>query len=394
MYNFTTIGKRYDVGSAKWEEIHKYLPEEQGDIIPFSVADMELEIAPEIREGLKKYIDNYVLGYARPTKDFLQVVCNWMKKRHNWNIQPEWIVSTPGVVPAFYGAVNCFTQPGDGVLLLTPVYYPMSKAIRANGRQIVESPLINNHGRYEIDFVDFEKKVQEPNTKLFILCSPHNPCSRVWSKGELTKMAEICMENHVLVVADEIHSDLIMPGYTHTAYGSLSEAIQNNAIICTAPSKTFNLAGLQTSNIIIANPKLRQTYKNHMDLHSAVAKCNVLGYEANRLAYTLCEGWLDQLIEVIDKNRQVIETYLGEKYPEIIITPLEGTYLMWLDFNALGIPYEELAQALRLEAKLFFDDGYIFGKAGEGFERWSLACPTRYIEEALVRLDKMLTKKK
>ena len=393
MYNFETINSRFTTGSKKWSEIREYLPEEQGDIIPFSVADMELEIAPEIKEGLKKYIDKYVLGYANPTPEFLAAVCKWMQKLHNWTIQPEWILNTPGVVDAFFACVHCYTQPGDGVLLLTPVYYPMYNAINRTGRKLVESPLINKDGRYEIDFADFEAKVKEPNTKLFILCSPHNPCGRVWTKEELAKMAELCNENNVLVISDEIHSDLIMPGYEHVVYAAVSPEARDNCVVCTAPSKTFNLAGLQTSNIIIPNAKLRQTFKNHQMNQANNPKCNVLGYEANRLAYTYCEGWLDQVIALVNKNQQIIREFFKANYPEVVISPLEGTYLLWLDFNGLGIPYMELAEALRKEAKLFFDDGYIFGKQGECFERWNLAGPTRYIEEALVRLDGMLKKR-
>lgn len=394
MYNFQTIHSRYTTGSKKWAEIHEYLPGDQSDIIPFSVADMELEMAPEIKEGLKQYIDHNVLGYANPTSEFLDSVCYWMKKRHQWTIKPEWILNTSGVVEAFFSCVKCFTQPGDGVLLMTPVYYPMYAAINRAGRKLVESSLINHYGRYEIDFADFEAKVKDPNTKLLILCSPHNPCSRVWSKAELSKIAELCYANHVLVVSDEIHFDLVMPGYKHTVFAMVSPEAQENCVVCTAPSKTFNIAGLQISNIIIPNEKLRQTFRNHQLQQANNPKCNVLGYVANQIAYQQCESWFDQVLALINKNRQIIEEFFKKKYPEVIVTPLEGTYLLWIDFNGLGIPYKELAEKLRREAKLFFDDGYIFGAPGEGFERWNLACPTRYIEEGLERLDATLKKQK
>lgn len=393
MYNFETIGTRYTTGSKKWAEIHQYLPEEKGDIIPFSVADMELEIAPEIKEGMKKYIDRYVLGYANPTQEFRETVCDWMQKRHNWTIKPEWIVSTPGVINALYTSVQCFTNPGDGVMLLTPVYYPMYTAITSNKRTLVDCPLINNHGHYEINFADFEAKCKDPNTKMLIFCSPHNPSSRVWTKEELEKLAKICLDNDVLMVSDEIHFDLIMPGHTHTVLATLSEEVQQHSVICTAPSKSFNLAGMQTSNIIIANEDLRKKFMDNQLLLEMNPKCNILGYEANRLAYTYCADWLDQVVALIEKNRSMITEFLKLRHPEIAVTPMEGTYLLWMDFNKLGVPYKQLAEELRTKAKLFFDDGFIFGTQGEGFERWNLACPTRYAQEGLARLDAYLKEK-
>ena len=389
-YNFETIGSRYETGSFKWKEIRDYFPEDPGDIIPFSVADMELETAPEIKEGLKDYIDRYVLGYANPNDAFLSAVCGWMKRRHGWEIQKEWIVNTPGVVNAFYNAVQVFTEPGDGVLLMSPVYYPMYRAVALNGRKLVETVLVNRGGRYEIDFADFEKKAALPEVKLLLFCSPHNPVSRVWTREELLRIGEICVKHGVLVCSDEIHFDLIMPGYHHTVFASLPEEIAVNSLVLTAPSKTFNLAGLQTSNIIIPGKELRDRFIAGLRTREVNPKCNVLGMEANRIAYEQCEGWLDQVTDLIDRNRKLVEDYAAERLPELKITPMEGTYLQWLDFRQFGIPYKELAERLRKEAKLFFDDGYIFGAEGEGFERWNLACPQRYVQEAMERMERML----
>lgn len=389
-YNFETISSRYTTGSKKWAEIHQFCPGLNEDIIPFSVADMEFETAPEIRDGLKKYIDQYVLGYANPTDDFLSTVCDWMKRRHNWDVKADWILGTAGIITAMYQAVQTYTKPGEGVMLLTPVYYPMYSSITSNGRKLVDCPLVNNNGRYEINFEDFEKKAADENTRMFILCSPHNPSSRVWTVEELSRMAEICLKHHVLVLSDEIHFDLIMPGHQHHVFATISKEIEQNCIICTAPSKSFNLAGLQTSNIIIPNPELREMFHQHELTLEMNPKCNVLGYEANRLAYRYCEDWLDQAVEIIYRNSKLVTNFFETKYPEIRVTPLEGTYLLWMDFNGTKIPYRELAETLRTEAHLFFDDGYIFGAQGEGFERWNLACPTRYIEEGLDRLDKYL----
>nr|WP_314464764.1 MalY/PatB family protein [uncultured Clostridium sp.] len=392
-YNLETISKRFLVGSKKWDEITQFHPEIDEDIIPFSVADMELDTASEIKEGLKKYIEDHVLGYANPTQAFYDAVCRWMTDRHNWVIKPEWILTTSGVISALYSAVNVYTKPGEGVMLMTPVYYPMYNAISVNDRVLVENKLVNNNGHYEIDFEDFEAKVKDPNTKLLILCSPHNPSSRVWTMEELERIGRLCIDNGVLIVSDEIHFDLVMPGYKHIVFANISEEFAQHSIICTAPSKTFNLAGLQTSSIIIPNEELRKAFRDHQLKEEANPKSNVLGYEANRIAYTECDAWLDKVNELIYKNNQIVEAFMEREFPQVKITKMEGTYLLWMDFNPLGIEYKELAKLLRIEAKLFFDDGYIFGEQGEGFERWNLACPTRYIQEGLERLKVVLNKR-
>lgn len=389
-YDFETVIPRRDSGSMKWREMEPYhCPD---DIIPFSVADMELKNMPEVVEGLKTFLDNSVMGYSNPTDAYKDAVAGWMKRRHNWEIQPQWIVDTPGVINAFFAAVNAFTQPGDGVLLTTPVYYPMYMAAERNGRQVVSSPLRNDDGVYHIDFEDFEAKAKDPNTKLFLLCSPHNPSGRVWTREELERMGRICLDNGVLVCSDEIHNDLVLPGHTHTVFASISEEFAQNCLVCTAPSKTFNLAGLQTSNIIIPNQELQDRFMEELKRHDGNPKCNILGLEACRLAYTHGDQWLDQLLALIDTNRQLVVDFLAKEFPMVKVTPLEGTYLLWMDFRALNIEAKELARILREDGYLFFDDGFIFGDAGAGFERWNLACPTAYITPALERLKKALHK--
>lgn len=389
-YDFETVIHRHGTGSQKWAELASYhCPP---DIIPFSVADMELRNMPEVVEGLKAFLDTSVLGYSNPSAHYKASVCDWMSRRHSWNIQSEWLVETPGVISAFFTAVHAFTQPGDGILLLTPVYYPMYMAAQRNGRDVIASPLRNDDGIYHIDFADFEAKARDPKTKLFILCSPHNPSSRVWSGEELERLGRICLDNDVLIFSDEIHSDLIMPGYHHTAFGSISDEFAQNSIVAIAPSKTFNLAGLQTANSIIPNKLLREAFITELQKHEGNPKCNILGQEACRLAYTYGDEWLRQVLEVIDTNRKLIVDFLGARFPAVKVTPLEGTYLLWIDFRALGIEPRELARILRKEAYLFFDDGFIFGEAGAGFERWNLACPTSYILPALERLETVLKK--
>ncbi len=391
-YDFETVHRRFNTGSGKWDEMMKFGVKESDDIIPFSVADMEFVTAPEIVDALKHELDTSIMGYANPTDEYLDSVCSWMKDRHNWNAKPEWILPSHGIVDAFFEAVKTYTKEGDGIILTTPVYYPMYMAVNFTHRTLIDCPMINTGTRYEIDFDDFERKAEDPNAKMLILCSPHNPCGRVWTREELSRIAEICMKNHVLVVSDEIHFDLIMPRHKHTVYASLSDEAANNCLVLTAPSKTFNIAGLQTSNIFIPNPELRKQFSDSLRLSNPNPKCNILGYRASEAAYRNCANWLDECLSVIDKNRNVIVEFIARELPEIRITNLEGTYLLWLDCNGLGIDYRELERINHEEARLFFDEGYIFGKQGECFERWNIACPTRYIHEALERMKRAYRK--
>lgn len=391
-YDFETVKKRYGTGSFKWDEMKKYGVKESEDIIPFSVAEMEFVTAPEIVEALKKELDESIMGYAAPTENYLETVCEWMRTRHEWNAKPEWILPSHGIVDAFFTAVRTFSKEGEGVILNTPVYYPMYLAIEKQGRKLIDNPLKKSGSRYEIDFDDLERKAADPNTKLLILCSPHNPCGRVWTREELSKIGDICLKNNVLVISDEIHFDLVMPGHKHTVFASISEEFANNCVVCTAPSKTFNIAGLQTSNIFIPNPELREKFLNSLTLSNPSPKCNILGYCASEAAYKNCAAWLDEALSVIDANRKLICGFVARELPSIKVYDLEGTYLLWLDFNGLGLNYKELEKINHGEAKLFFDEGYIFGKGGEGFERWNIACPTRYIQEALERLKKFYNK--
>lgn len=391
-YNFETTVPRYGQGSGKWDALEAAFPNAGEDVIPFSVADMEFETAPEIVEGLKTFVDTNILGYAMATDSYKDAVCSWMKNRHGWDAKPEWMLPAHGVVDAFFKAVRCYTKVGDGVLLLTPVYYPMYKSVEFNNRTLVSCPLVRNGDTYDIDFEDFEKKVKDPNTKMMILCSPHNPCGRIWKKEELEKIGKLCNENGVLVVDDEIHHDLIMPGNQHYVYATLSKEMEQNCLVLTAPSKTFNLAGLQTTNVFIPNEELRQQYLDFIQKESPHPRCNILGYQACELAYQNCGEWLDQCIGVIEKNRDIIVEFLKEHFPQIKVCDMQATYLLWMDWNGLGLDYKELERINMHEAGLIFDEGYIFGEAGEGFERWNLACPTHYIESALERMEKTYKK--
>lgn len=388
-YDFTTCVLRDNGHSVKWEEMKQKNPDVQKGIVPLSVADMEFVTAPEIVRGLKEYIGKETLGYTQATDAYFDAVMLWMKKRHGWDVQKEWIVPAPGVVASLGIAVSALTNPGDGVIIMTPVYYPFYKVVKYTGRSLQENALRETDGGYEIDFDDLEKKLADPDNKMLILCSPHNPVGRVWKKEELLRVGELCEKYGAVVVADEIHHDLIMPGYQHTVFTQVKKSFADFSVICTAPSKTFNLAGMQTSNIIIKNKGMREKFEK-TKLATGIFELNALGYEACRIAYTQCGAWLDELIHVIDENRRLVEAFLKERLPKIRITRLEGTYLQWLDLRRYEIPHFELERLMVQDAQLFFDEGYIFGQAGQGFERLNLACPKSVIEAALKRLERAL----
>ena len=381
-YDFETVVKRENVGSFKWDNMKRINPELGEGIVPFSVADMELKNPPEIIEGLKDYLDHMILGYTGATEEYYASVINWMEKRHGFRPEKEWIVETAGVVPGLGQMVAAFTKPEDAVMIMTPVYYPFRMSIEKNNRTVVTTELVNTGTSYEIDFDDFREKAARPDVTLLILCSPHNPIGRIWTKEELLEIAEICLEEKVFIISDEIHFDLILPGYQHVSLGTFEEKYLNNCVICTAPSKTFNLAGFQTSNHFIAKEEMREKITAARGYHSL----NMMGYKACEIAYTKCESWLEQLLVVLDTNKKYIETFMKENLPEVKVYDLQGTYLQWMDFNALGMDYKELETFMQQEAQMFFDEGYIFGEGGQGFERINIACPTWVIKEAMDRL--------
>nr|WP_074349540.1 MalY/PatB family protein [Proteiniborus sp. DW1] len=390
-YDFETLVDRTDTGSAKWELIKEWNPNASKGVVPFSVADMELKNPPEIVKGLQEYLDSAILGYTIPTESYYNAVCGWMKKRHNWDIRPEWIVNTPGVVTAFFAGIKTLTEPGDGIIVMSPVYYPFYHAIERNDRNIVKNPLISTGTSYKINYEDLEEKAKDPKNKVLLFCSPHNPTGRVWTKEELEKVADICLRNNVFIISDEIHNDLIMPGHKHTVFATISEEVKNNMIVCTAPSKTFNIAGLQNSNIIIPNQNIRERYNKVLE-SNAIGLVNMIGLKACEIAYTQCEDWLEQLIELIYHNHLELKKYIQENIPQIKVYDLEGTYLQWLDFNAFGLSNEQLEELMHKKAELYFDEGYVFGEEGSGFERWNIACPTQVMMEGLERLKKVFAK--
>lgn len=389
VYDFETLVDRSTQGSAKWMFMKEANPNVPAGIAPLSVADLDIPIAPEIVEGLKSALDHVVPGYTLPTDSYMEAVIGWMSKCFSWNPEVESIVLSAGVVPALFTAVRAFSEPGDGVIIQPPVYYPFFQAIERSNRKLVRNPLVITNGRYEIDFDNLKQAAQDRRNKILLFCSPHNPVGRVWTRDELEKIADIVLENDLILVSDEIHADLVMPGHRHTVVPTLGPDIARRSVVCTAPSKSFNLAGMAASNIMIADEQLRARFKEAQEATMGYSLLTTLGYAACELAYRKGEAWLAGLIELVVHNHQVLKQNFAEHFPELTVFDLEGTYLQWVDFRPLGIAAEELERINVHEAYLFLDEGTIFGEQeGAGFERFNLGTPTHVIEAALARLNK------
>lgn len=391
-YDFESIIDRSGCGSSKWEGMKQHNPNVSPDVMPLSVADMEFMTAPEIREGLKHYIDTVIQGYTGPTPCYYDAVLSWQKRRHGFEGKQEWIVTTSGVVSAIFYLVKALTQPGEGVIIQRPVYYPFSMAAEMTGRNLVINELIEKEDTYEMDFADLEAKCQDPNNKVLILCNPHNPIGKVWKPEDLRRLTDICVRNGVFIIDDEIHNDLILPGHTHHALPVVCPDALEHMAYCTAPSKTFNLAGMQLSNIFIPNAEVRekilQAKMQNMSMNQVA-----ISYEACRLAYETGEPWLAELLTVIEGNARYVTDFLAEHIPEARVYPLEGTYLLWVDFRRLGLSHQEL-EKMNLAADLYLDEGYIFGDQGQGFERFNLALPRSALAKAMERLCKAVRERK
>ncbi|MCL2472975.1 MAG: pyridoxal phosphate-dependent aminotransferase [Treponema sp.] len=394
-YDFTTRVNRSGDGSAKWDDMFQKKPDVSSGVVPLSVADMELLNPPDIIQGLKSHLDKTVLGYSLPVPQYYHSVIKWMKKRHNWEVKKEEILLAPGIVPAFYMAIKALTKPGEGVIIQPPVYYPFFKAINNNNRKLVTNPLIRDEENlsYRIDFDDLEAKAKDPNNKILLFCSPHNPVGRVWTEEELRKVSEICLANNVLMLSDEIHFDILLPGIKHTVYSTLSKEAEQNCIVFTAPSKTFNLAGMQTSNLVIPNREIYEQVQNEF-ISNSIFMLGNLGLKACEIAYARCGEWLDEFIVLLRMNCDFVREYFDKHIPQVKVYHLEGTYLQWLDFRAFGLGAKALENFMINDAEWFTDEGIMFGEEGSGFERINLACPTAVLEEALERLRKALTARK
>lgn len=381
-YDFDRVIDRRDTACEKYSFLKKHGLDE--DVLPMWVADMDFETVPEIKERLRQITEHGIYGYTGRTDAYNEAVISWFSRRFQWKIEDRWIISTPGVVFALATAVRTYTEPGDGILIQQPVYYPFERVISRNGRVPVISRLIGGTEQYEMDFIDMERKIREQNVKMMILCSPHNPVGRVWKKEELEQLGTLCETYGVTVVVDEIHCDFVRKGYKHVPFGTL-EHFGKKAVICTAPSKTFNLAGLQASNIIIADPVLRRKFVTELNAQGMFG-AGLYGLTACQTAYETGEEWLEQLLDYLEGNYQYIKTYLQEKLPKVRLTELQGTYLIWMDFRAYGYTDQELNRIMQKEAKLWLDDGPMFGQGGSGFMRLNLAAPKSLVEDAMERL--------
>lgn len=386
MYNFDSIIDRKNTGSIKWDGLSKLFGRD--DIIPLWVADMDFPTAEPIKEALMKRVEHNVFGYTFISEEYYKAVIGWMKKRHNWEIEKDWILYTPGVVPALSYAVKAFTEPGDKIILQSPVYHPFYSTIEENGRTVVKNPLKLVDDKYYMDYDDLERKI-DSKTKMLILCSPHNPVGRVWKEEELKKLADICIKNNIIVVSDEIHFDIVYSGNKHIVFGSISDEIMDNSIILTAPSKTFNIAGLQVSNVIISNEKLRNKFKKELS-KDHIALPNVFGAEALIAAYNYSEDWLDELLTYLEANRDFFIDYINKNIPKLKVIKPEGTYLMWVDCSNLNMDSKELRDFFVNKCKLALNDGIMFGEEGKTFMRFNIGCPRSVLKEALNRIEKAI----
>ena len=382
--NFDEIIPRRGTGSLKYDWAEKR--GKPADILPLWVADMDFATSSYIQEALRETVEHGIWGYSEPLDSYFEALRGWMKRRHNWDMKDEWVIKTPGVVFALAMAVRAFTRQGDAVLIQQPVYYPFREVIIDNGRRVVSSDLVYERetGRYHMNFAQIEELIRQEQVKLLLLCSPHNPVGRVWTKEELHTLGEICLRNHVMVVSDEIHEDFVYSGQ-HCIFSLAGEDFAENCVICTAPSKTFNLAGLQLSNIIIPGRENRALFQREVD-KAGYSQAPLMGLRACEAGYAHGEEWLEALLDYLKGNLAFLEDYCSQNLPGVRIIHPEGTYLVWMDFNDLGLSVRELDDLLVHKAGLWLDSGRIFGKTGEGFQRINIACPRSILEEAMEKM--------
>lgn len=382
--DFNTVVDRRNTYSLKYDFAkRRNMPE---DLLPLWVADMDFKTSSYIQEAILKQTEHGIFGYSEVQEEYFEAVRRWMKRHYDWQVDSKWLIKTPGIVYALAMAVQTFTEEGDGVLIQQPVYYPFSEVIIDNGRKLVSNTLVQDEsGRYGIDFEDFEEKIVTEKIKLFFLCNPHNPVGRVWSEEELKRIGDICYKHHVVVVSDEIHADYVFRG-KHHVFAKLKKEYEEISVVATSPSKTFNIAGLQVSNIFIPNPELKRKFRKQIN-SSGYSQLNVMGLVATKAAYEHGDEWYEAMHKYVSENIAYTKQFIEEKLPDITIVETEGTYLMWLDFRKLGLSESELEDLIVKKAKLWLDSGRIFGTAGKGFQRINVACPRKTLTEALTRLE-------
>lgn len=379
-YDFDRINERRGTGSYKWDSAAGR------DVLPLWVADMDFRTAPPIVDALRRRVDQGIFGYTLVGDGYYSAVTDWFAQRHGWSIDRDWIIYTSGVVPAISAVIKALTRPGDAVLILTPVYNCFFSSIRNNGCATVESELLYDGRTYKIDFDDLERKTADPRVKLLLFCNPHNPAGRVWTREELTRVGEICLRNGVMVVSDEIHCELVFPGHRYTPFASISEEFLANSVTCISPSKAFNIAGLQIANIVCADAGRRRRINRAIN-DNEVCDVNPFGVVATEAAYREGAGWLEALLEYLYGNYNYMKDYCREHLSEFPLAELEGTYLVWMDCRSLGVDSEALEERLVGEADLWLNAGTMYGRAGQGFMRWNIACPRSVLAEALRRFE-------
>jgi cysteine-S-conjugate beta-lyase len=395
-YDFDEICNRKDTDCLKWDMMESIFG--SGDLIPLWVADMDLPVAKPVADALKKRVEHPFYGYSQAGTSVLNSVVERMKRKYNWDIKPEWIVFTPGVVPALHVAVRSLTHPGDEVILQEPTYHPFFPVVLNSGCKIVNNGLKLNNNRYEMDYKGLEDKFHSKSRsfqesgriKTIIFCNPHNPVGRLWSRDEIIRMGEIVIDNGAVVISDEIHCEILFKNQKHIPFASISKKFEQNSIVCMSPSKTFNLAGLEVSTIIIPNKKLRDNFINTRS--GIVPNPNLFGYVALEAAYRYGDEWLEQVLDYLQNNLDYLKEYIENRIPNIKVIDPEGTYLIWLDCRELGMDNDTLSNFMKKEAKVGLEDGFIFGESGSGFMRMNIACPRSILDEALTRIENAFNK--
>jgi cystathionine beta-lyase len=383
-YNFDEIIDRKNTDSIKYDfAVRRGRPE---GILPLWVADMDFRTPPAVIEALTAKSAHGIFGYSENSQDYVEVLQHWFLNSFDWKVEPSWLVKAPSVVYALCTAIRALTEKGDAVLVQQPVYYPFSESVLINERKLVINQLVYSEDKYFIDFEDFERQIVENQVKMFILCSPHNPVGRVWAKDELIRMGDICIKHGVIVVADEIHADFVYSGHQHFVFANLKPEFSDMTITCTAPTKTFNLAALQISNIFIENKMIRHKFKQEV-AKSGYSQLNIMGIIACKAAYSSGHEWLAELKTYLTENLTFIRNFLSDKLPQIKLIEPEGTYLVWLDFKALGLTSQQLEDLIANKANLWLDAGEMFGSGGEGFQRINIACPRSILEKAFIQLE-------
>ena len=377
-YNFDEMISRRNTNCIKWDA------SADSEVLPMWVADMDFRTAPAIVEALQKRVAHGIFGYTRVPDEYYQAVISWLDRRHGLKTKKDWFIYTSGVVPAISAIIKAMTEPGDKVILQTPVYNCFFSSVRNNGCEILSNPLIYAGQTYRMDYEDLERKAADPRAKVLVLCNPHNPAGRVWTHEELVRLGEICIRHNVLVISDEIHCELVYPGHKHLPFASISEEFLKDSVTCISPSKAFNIAGLQIANIIAPDDEIRRKIDRAINVNE-VCDVNPFGVIATIAAYNEGEEWLDQLVGYIGENYKFMKDFCAVNLPEFPLAVLEGTYLAWMDCSALHIPSEELGVRLQKEAKLWLNAGAIYGKDGDNFMRWNLACPRERVADGLNR---------